>query len=53
MKNLAIVQIVLGGMVIAAHICPSPVSDIVLGILVMVVGGIILKKSWLEGHRRV
>ena len=43
MKKWAIAEIVLGVLIIAACICPSPASNIVLGALVVVFGGLIVK----------
>lgn len=43
--NLGYVEIVLGVLVVAASICPSIWSDIVLGILVIVFGALILIRA--------
>jgi len=41
-RTVAIIEIVLGALVIASFICPSPLSKIVLGALVLAFGIVLL-----------
>ncbi len=43
-KTIALIEIVLGVLIIAAGICPSLWSDIVLGVLVLAFGVVLLVK---------
>jgi hypothetical protein len=47
-KHLAIIEIVLGALVIAAFMCPSSLSNIVLGAMVIAFGIVLLVRPILR-----